>query len=364
MASAFTKFLTGVGTGLTNPKGQLGDYRHAERLYLDGNFRLAPRTKFSYHVVFDIDPQALQSTTFAGKHIGETEMLVKTADLPKYTIDYVTKNQYNRKKVVQTQIQYDPVTLTLHDDSDGVTNAMWALYYGYYYRDRSMPQSTYSANAYQGEQYRFGFDNNVGPPFFRSISIYTMSKRRFLGYTLVNPIITAWQHGQVNQSDSLTPMENTMTIAYENVIYTGGAVERGTPKGFATLHYDNVPSPLSMAGGGTATLTGQGGVLSGLQSVFGSVADNTAFSSPRGFLSTAVTAINTMTNLRNLSSAGLRREALNILTSPAGITGAASIVGGLVGSVFPKSPNTNNNQDTTQATPKAMAENVNNRNSA
>ena len=364
MANAFTKFLTGVAQGITNPKGQLGDFRHAERLYLDGNYRLAPRTKFSYHVVFDIDPLALKSAKFQGKHIGETEMLVKTADLPKFTVETVTKNQYNRKKIVQKMINYDPINLTLHDDSEGVTNAMWALYYGYYYRDRNMPISTYSGNAYKGDMYRYGFDNNVDVPFFRSISIYTMSQRRFLGYTLVNPMITAWQHGQVNQSDSATPMENTMTIAYENVIYSGGAVKKGTPKGFATLHYDNLPSPLSMAGGGTATLTGQGGVLSGIQSVFGNIADGTAFDSPLGFLSTAVTAINTMTNLKNLSKSGLKNEAINILTSPAGITGAVGIVGGLVGSIFPKSQNTNTNSEITTASPKALAGNATNGNVA
>ena len=364
MANAFTRFLTGVVQGITNPKGQLGDFRHAERLYLDGNYRLAPRTKFSYHVVFEIDPLAMQSPTFKGKHIGETEMLVKTADLPKYTIDTVTKNQYNRKKVVQKQINYDPVTLTLHDDNDGVTNALWALYYGYYYRDRNLMQSFYTSNPYHGNMYRNGFDNDVSVPFFKSIRIYTLSRRRFLGYTLVNPLITAWQHGQVSQSDSQTPMENSMTIAYESVIYSGGAVKKGTPKGFATLHYDNLPSPLSMAGGGTATLLGQGGVLSGLESVFGSVSDGTAFQSPLGFLSTAVTAINTMTNLRNLSKAGLKNEAINILTSPAGITGAVSLVGGLVGSVFPKSPNTNNNTDTTVASPRVFAGDPTNGNAA
>lgn len=355
MASAFTRFLKGVANGITNPKGQLGDWRHAERLYLDGNFKFAPRSKFLYHVVFDIDPLAMTSPVFKGKHIGQTEMLIKTADLPKFTIDHTIKNQYNRKKVVQKKIDYDPVTLTLHDDNEGVTNALWALYYGYYYRDRNVSQNAYSPNAYLGDQYRFGFDNNVSVPFFRSISIYTLSRRRFLGYTLVNPIITAWQHGQVNQSDAATPMENTMTIAYESVIYSGGAVKKGTPKGFATLQYDNLPSPLSMAGGGTATLTGQGGVLSGLQSVFGNVSDGTAFQSPLGFLSTAVTAVNTMTNLRNLNKAGLKNEALNILTSPAGITGIVSTVGGLAGSIFPKSPNTNNNTDTTVASPRVFA---------
>ena len=355
MASPFTRFLTSVVQGITNPKGQLGDYRHAERLYLDGNYRLAPRTKFSYHVVFEIDSMAMKSLEFKGKHESEVAMLIKTADLPKYTIDTVTKNQYNRKKIIQKKIEYDPVTLTLHDDSEGVTNALWALYYGYYYRDRNVMQQFYTPNPYHGNMYRNGFDNNVSVPFFKSISIYTMSQRRFLGYTLVNPMITAWQHGQVSQSDSQTPMENTMTIAYESVIYSGGAVEKGTPKGFATLHYDNLPSPLSMAGGGTATLTGQGGVLSGLQSVFGNVANGTAFNSPLGFLSTAVTAINTMSNVRNLSVAGLKNEAINILTSPAGIAGAVGIVGGLVGSVFPKSQNTNTNNDITVASPRAFA---------
>jgi hypothetical protein len=355
MANKFTKFNKEAANGITNPKGNMGDFQHASRLYVDNYFALAPRSKFMYHVVFEINPQALKSPVFATKHKQQIGLLVKSADLPKFTIDTVTKNQYNRKKVVQTNIYYDPVNLVFHDDNDGVSNALWSLYYGYYYRDRSLSINTYSANAYQKDTYRAGLDNNQSVPFFTSISIYTLSRRRFLGYTLVNPMITAWAHGQVSQSDASGGLENTMTLAYENVIYTGGSVSRGSPKNFAELHYDTLPSPLSVAGGGTASLTGSGGVLAGLEEVFGKVSNGEAFSTAGSFLSTAVAAINTYGNLKNLSKAGLKAEAINILTSPAGISGIVNTVGGVVGAVFPKSQNTNTSASITSAAPRLLA---------
>lgn len=356
MANKFTRFLRGVASGITNPKGQMGDFRHASRLYVDNYFALAPRSKFMYHVVFEIDNLSLKSPNFANKHKQEIGMLVKAADLPKFTIDTVTKNQYNKKKVVQKNINYEPITLTFHDDNNGITNALWALYYGYYYRDRSINPRGYDGSPYKEGLIRAGFDNNQGTtPFFRSISIYTLSRRRFLGYTLVNPLITNWQHGQVAQSENSGIMENQMTIAYENVIYSGGSVRRGSPKNFAELHYDTLPSPLSVAGGGTSTLTGSGGVLAGIEQVFGAIGSGEAFNTPGGFLSTAAAAINTYRNAGNLTGAGLRQEALNIITSPAAISGVINTVGGVVGAVFPKSQNTNTNRDTTEATPRIIA---------
>ena len=354
----FTRFITGVANGITNPKGQMGDFQHATRLYVDNYFALAPRSKFMYHVVFEINNLALKSPAFSNKHKQEIGMLVKAADLPKFTIETVTKNQYNRKKVVQKSIGYDPINLTFHDDNSGVSNALWALYYGYYYRDRSLPENAYEGSPYSNKIVRAGFDNNQSVPFFKSISIYTLSRRRFLGYTLVNPMITNWQHGQVNQSESNGVMENQMTVAYENVIYTGGSVRRGSPKNFAELHYDTLPSPLSVAGGGTATLTGDGGVLAGLEEVFGKVGSGEAFDSFGGFLSTAAAAVNTYQNIKNLSKAGLKQEALNIITSPAAISGVINTVGGVVGAVFPKSQNTNTNSETTTASARSIASNA------
>ena len=127
-----------------------------------------------------------------------------------------------------------------------------------------------------------------------------------------------------------------MTLEYEAVVYSSGTVSEGSPKGFATLHYDNSPSPLSVAGGGVSNLVGEGGVLDGLEQVFGAIGDGTAFSSGQGFLSTAIGAINTYKNVKGLSKDGLKAEAINILTSPTGTQAVANTISGVAGAIFTK----------------------------
>jgi hypothetical protein len=344
MANYFTRFLTGVAEGVLNPKGQQANWQHATRLFIDNNMRLAPRTKFNYYVRFELNKFAIRAPEFVNNHADEVGLLIKTADLPKYNFDSVVKNQYNRKKIVYKQINYEPVNLTFHDDAAGVINAMWAIYYGYYIGDRQNPLAAYEANHLRPtktvkDNFRYGLDNDITESFFRSVSIYTMSRRRFLGYTLVNPKIKSWNHGSMDYSVSEFN-DNTMSLEYEAVKYSAGQVRYDNPKGFATLHYDTVPSPISVAGGGVATLTGEGGVLDGLEQIFGDIGSGATFDSFGGFLGTAIGAINTYKNVKQLSSAQLKSEAINILSNPRNIATAVSTVGGVVGAVFPKSATT------------------------
>jgi hypothetical protein len=195
-------------------------------------------------------------------------------------------------------------------------------------------------------------DNNISTPFFKSVSIYTLSRRRFLGYTLINPRIKSWNHGTVDYSAG-DMLESNMTLEYEAVKYSSGNVSFGSPTGFATLHYDSVPSPLSVAGGGVANLAGPGGVLDGLESIFGDVSSGSAFGSVGGFLGTAIKTINTYNNAKGLSKEGLKREAVNILSNPKNISTAISTVSGVVGAVFPKSGSSNT---TTEAVQKNLTQ--------
>ena len=351
MANKFTRYLSSFADGVTNPKGIVANWRHATRLFIDDTYRLSPRTKFNFYVRFELDPAVVKSTSFSQKHINEVGLLVKSTDLPKYNFDTITKNQYNRKKIIYKQINYEPVTFTMHDDSAGIINALWALYYGYYVADRNMPSSAFSATQYRNvnddrSKFRYGLDNNISLPFIKSISIYTMSRRRFIGYTLVNPKIKNWNHGTVAYAEN-DVLESTMTVEYESVYYTGGNVTVNNPKGFATLHYDSVPSPLSVAGGGVGNLVGEGGVLDGLEQIFGDVAGGTAFDSVGGFLGTVVKGINTYKNIKSLSKDSLKAEAVNILTNPANITRA---VGGIA-AIFPKS---NASEETATASQKKV----------
>jgi hypothetical protein len=142
--------------------------------------------------------------------------------------------------------------------------------------------------------------------------------------------------------------DSQMTLEYEAVKYSAGNVSYNNPKGFANLHYDTVPSPLSVAGGGVSTLTGPGGVLDGLEQVFGDVGSGATFDSFGGFLGTAIKSINTYKNVQGLSKNQLKSEAINILSNPRNISSAVSTVGGIVGAVFPKSATSTPSTNATQ----------------
>ena len=84
------------------PPGEgVRDYTHASKTFRAGGYDLAPRTKFLFHVYFNLNTNipAVANLTSGGK--GSTiGLTVKTAQLPGYTIDVATMNQYNRKRLV------------------------------------------------------------------------------------------------------------------------------------------------------------------------------------------------------------------------------------------------------------------------
>jgi len=242
-------------------KGIMGDFTHASKVFVDGDMRLAPKVKFLYHVVFEINTNALVSLGFKYKHQNEINLLVKKVDLPKYNIQTETLNQYNRKKTIQKKIEYSPVQVTFHDDNFGVTRQLWENYYNYYFADQA------SAGIFGGYDPRnstksgskiltpYGLDNNSTLPFFKKITIYQMSKGDWNSYTLVNPLISEWRHDTLAYSQN-EPVENNMTIIYEAVQYNTGEINSNSPQGFGTEHYDTVKSPLTLSTGspsGTVT---------------------------------------------------------------------------------------------------------------
>lgn len=312
-------------SGFLNPKGNLGDFQHAARTFVDDSFRLMPKHKFLFHVSFQINTNALKSLNFKYQHQNEINILVKSADLPKYTIATETLNQYNRKKVIQTKVDYQPITIKFHDDNLGVTRQLWENYFGYYYADSvtSKVSSTYTRNAMLNSSFHrapYGLDNNSSIPFFDAITIYQMARRYWNSYTLVNPIITAWNHDNLDYTNN-GPVDHSMTLAYEAVYHNNGFVQPNNPAGFAVDHYDSIPSPISLAGGGTRSIFGPGGTLAGIETVFGSVGSGKAFESPENFVTTVVQGINTYQNTKSLSSTGINQEFQSV--SLRGLTAAS-----------------------------------------
>jgi len=349
--SLINGFLDNLVSGTLNPKGNLGDFKHSSYLYNANSFRLAPKSKFLYQVVFELSPQALAlNPVLSNKHREEINMLVKAVDLPKFQAQSEMRNQYNRKKNFQTSITYDPVQITLHDDNFGVTTALMEAYYRYYYKDGNYvderttssfdPRSSYKGSEINRKKY--GLDNGSRRPFFHRITIYQLARQTYTGFSLVNPLITQWGHDSLDNSDS-SPTANQMTVAYESVFYLRGNVKQGDPAGFATTHYDLTPSPLRVAGGGTSTILGAGGVADGV----GSILDD--ISSGNFGIGSILKGVNTFNNAKKLTSGGLREEGLNLLGTVA-TAAAPALLGSISNTVFPKSLGNGGKNSITTAT--------------
>ena len=348
MASKFTQFLDNFFGGVTNPKGSLGDFAHAQRLYIDNAMRLAPKTKFLSFVNFNLSDSALRNFPLIdNRHKAEINMLVKRFDLPQYTANVDTKNQYNRKKNIQTRLDYQPITLAMHDDNLGITTMLMEAYYRYYFKDSNIsdisatydPRSTYKEE--NGRTYRFGLDNDKMVPFFRNIKLYQFSRHQYTEFTLVNPMIQQWGHDQMDQADGAGTLENRMVIQYEAVLYDRGPIGEDSPPTFATSHYDTTPSPLGVEGGGVGNLFGAGGVLDGASSVLGDIR------SGNFGLGTILKGINTVRNARDLSFDSIKQEGLSILTGAFEQT--AREAGGVAGTSFPKSNGNGGSNQVTEA---------------
>ena len=278
------------------PQGQgLRDYKHAADTFVRGNYNLLPRNKFLFYVYFNVNLNIpALANLFSGGKLSQLGILVKTAQLPSYEIDVQTMNQYNRKRLVQTKINYNPAQIVFNDDNSDLIRNMWYQYYQYYYSDPTYQYGNTPAQSgvlgqlatplpVIGGNYNVsdvyapnrpvehwglsgqGYTNPTltslasslltGPasgqqPFFNDITIYGMSQKTYAQYTMINPLITSWAHDTYDYSQGSQVMTHTMSIRYETVKYysgdIGGAQPSDTVPGFADpSHYDTTQSPIA-----------------------------------------------------------------------------------------------------------------------
>ena len=333
-----TSFFDNLFSGLFGDKGNLGDYRHATRLYIDNNMRLAPKFKFLYHVVFNINPQLRFLFPLVNEiPRNEINLLCRSADLPKYNPQTTTINQYNRKKVVQTSIQYQPINIEFHDDNAGLTTLLWECYYRYYFADgnytarqadgspaisvREYNKAPNGLNTmYAGEgsnNNKFGLDRPNKPvDFFTSIQIYQLHARNaqptYTSFTIINPKIDQFQHDRMDQSASEFTL-NSMTLSYETVLYNRGRTQIGNaPTGFGEAHYDRIPSPLKISQAfrnpDARTIFGREGTITG--------ENNSLADFQKGNFSSKTEKISSLyQNIENLSSRGSTPEILSVTSN-------------------------------------------------
>jgi hypothetical protein len=325
----------------------LRDYTHASKTFTSNSYELKPRYKFLYHVSFTINTEQIPYLrgVFGNNESSKLSLLVKTVDLPKFQVQTEVLNQYNRKRIIQKKIEYQPVNLVFHDDSGDNARRLWYYYYSYYYKDPSQqylaPNNTNgsvgaSANrqagfgyntrdiysdvlqvkdwGYSGEAWQDGTpapgSNNSGgkPAFFSDIRIYGLDQRKFAEYVLINPVIQSWNHDTYDYSQGNGTMSHTVSIQYETVKYYSGAVGGARPdtnvEGFANpTHYDTTLSPISRPGG-NSTIFGQGGLLDAGIGILGDLQGG----GPGGLIGAAQTAMRVANTFKGKNIASLAKN--------------------------------------------------------
>ena len=331
MANAFTNFLGSVASGIFGDNADLKDYQHADRLYVRNLYARAPKVGFLYFVTFNINRNAIIDQNWdKRKGYRDVGLLVKKMDLPKFTVNSETLNQYNRKNIVHTKITYGNLNIEFHDDNNDLTTDLWKNYYNYYFRDGVYQQTSsktkpiqFSDTKYGDNDYYYGFDSYQTVPFLDSIDAYIMHKGKgqwdFTQITLINPKIVEWAHDSLNQDESGKTLTNRMSVAFEAVNYKNGKIQKNvSPEGFTPVYYDTAPSPLSVAGGIPGTLFGANGVVAGIGQVFG---ENGAWSQalksgdPLSLIGAAIQTSNLAKGARQITKTSLKTEGYSVLNS-------------------------------------------------
>jgi len=251
-------------------------------------YRNHPRFPFEYYVSFNLnqvgDARAYIARYFNNADLAQVPPLVKSIEMPSMKIETTHLNQYNRKRISQSKIGFEPVKMVMHDVVDGKTLKFWDMYYRYYFADgnesgqnspvqnqqRDKPMSVEEllhnitpalnpniANLpasikklFKGNQptgvnsptntvgnksdtqnvvsgvlnnHHFGFNLptvNNVRNLIKSIDIYQVHGGRFNRTTLVNPRIAAFTHDVLNYATSDKTLELTFTFEYEYAYYT------------------------------------------------------------------------------------------------------------------------------------------------
>jgi hypothetical protein len=373
----------------------LKDYTHASKTFRANGYELAPRYKFLFHVYFNLNTDPVDgipklAEVFDRGDRDNLGLLVKTVQLPSYAIDVDTLNQYNRKRLIQKKIDYNPCQFTFHDDGNDLMRSMWYNYFAYYYKDPTQqywsvpvtqgsmgpglnggdPKVSYNGRdiytdkrtvsdwGYIGESYSDGSVGVTGkPPFFRDITIYGFNQHDFCAYVLINPLITEWRHDTYDYSQGNGLMEHQMTVRYETVKYYQGKLDTARPtanaKGFADpSRYDNERSPLDRLGA-SATVLGQGGVVDTIGGIVNDLQSDSVLGII-GAVQKAGTVYQTFKD-RDLKSI-VNNEANAVLNDvirgelPGAVRQAANAADGFF---FPKVPTQTNATTTSPATPRS-----------
>ena len=223
---------TSTGSSSSDPSGlslMVGDSHTASVNYgLDGlKFTNVPKSKFLFYIKF------FRPTGAGGVDwLKDVSFSIKNIDRPRVTFKTELLNQYNRKRLVQTSHEFEPLQLKFHDTVNPALRKMFVEYYQYYYGDSKIygtgGDTVYDIVAAEGYNIgKWGFQ----PPqsdtdtayFFSHVDVYQLYAGQYEKFTLINPKITSYNPDDMDYSAGTGMNEIQISMEFEGIVYADTA---------------------------------------------------------------------------------------------------------------------------------------------
>lgn len=273
-----------AGGRTADPNGlslMLGDsHAAADNFGLTGTkFLNAPKNKFLFGIKF------YRPNNAGGKDWANgVSLAIKNIDRPRVSFRQETLNQYNRKRIVQTGHEFEPLQVKFHDAVNPALREMFVQYYQYYYGDSKINGAGSSgATVYDvvtGTGYELG-QWGFHPPlanqdynyFFSHISVYQFYNGLMERFDLINPKIQSYNPDDFDFSVGNITNEIQMAFDFEGIVYFGAEAitdEIAQDFGFASGQYWDVPNDFP-AGSSPGSALGPNAVSNSLGQNIGNV---------------------------------------------------------------------------------------------
>lgn len=203
----------------------------------DTSLLRTPRGKFLFFVNF-MRPERVGLTSYGDWYRG-VPFLIKQIQRPGIQFQTDTLNQYNKKRVVQRRLDYEPIQVTFYDTYDQRVMTMLREYFNFYYGDFNASVNNRSWNYDVTEPVFFdstgnsenqgvdwGFKTPLGQRpnesyFFDRIEFYQYGYSVLNKFSLINPKIASFDYDDHNYGEGADPQTITLRLAYEGIVFEG-----------------------------------------------------------------------------------------------------------------------------------------------
>jgi hypothetical protein len=223
-----------------------------------------PRQRFLFYANFN--PGSATRIRDMSSYTKGFAFQIGKIDRPRATPEVKELHQYNRKRLVQTGIKFDPLSITFHDTVDDRVLRVWNQYYQWYFGEGR--NAGKKSTAWKSSVISNSFDISSGwgfsPPnatdsdtgFFESLDIYVFYGKFFTQTRVFNPKITMMEFENLD-SESSALSNATMTVAHEGMEYrqVGGRIGP-TEISLFGLNQGDYFEPSDLFGGVNAFLLG------------------------------------------------------------------------------------------------------------